>query len=302
MKNKNTILFVFIFIGLAIILVWQFGVRNIPIPNDNQDETGRVGVVGGGTDLDSDNDGSPDWEELLWGYDPHDPDTGDEGRFDGLKIAEKKYTAMESIGIKPTGTPPEENITEQFGQDLYASIALLEQSGQLNQENIQALVDSAGSSLLQYGQLYLNEHIFPQDEIPVVPSTEENLTLYFEEMDQLHTKYPAKETDFVNLRIFMESGEKNEDFQEEMGSLYGKYSGLSNELKVLETPSELVEIQYGLINNLSILASLFRNLSLEKPDETKILIDAMMYVPALNNLEALYIKLDNFMRITSQGL
>lgn len=300
MLSKNKISFIILIIGFAIILFWQFIGKGMPVVEKSVPE-GTLRTVGDGTDLDSDDDGSPDWEELLWGFDPTDPDTGNEGMLDGAKIKEKKALAIKSIGTKPVGTPPEESTGEQFGQDLYSSLLLLQQSGQLTPENIQSLVERAGGSLLEYGNSYINESIFLKENIIQNEDTDQNIEKYITEMQAAHQKYPMLGSDFENFRKFMETGEKAENFQEEMSGIYQKYLNLIEEMKQIETPASFVEIQYGLINNLSVLSNIFKNLSIENPDQTKILIDSIMYVPTLNNLQSLYLKIDYFMKVFSKN-
>ena len=87
--------------------------------------------------VDSDHDGLPDWEEALYGTDPHNPDTDGDGTSDGKEVAEgrnplvkgpndyiaqKNNTATSSLKEKLTPT-------DVFAQDFFSQYAKLNQSG-----------------------------------------------------------------------------------------------------------------------------------------------------------------------------
>ncbi|MCH7529851.1 hypothetical protein IIB50_01915 [Patescibacteria group bacterium] len=50
------------------------------------------------TTLDSDDDGLKDWEEVLWGTDPFNPDTDNDGTDDGVEIAVDRNPLVSSSG------------------------------------------------------------------------------------------------------------------------------------------------------------------------------------------------------------
>ncbi|MEK7081086.1 MAG: thrombospondin type 3 repeat-containing protein, partial [Patescibacteria group bacterium] len=94
---------------------------------------------------DTDGDGIPDWEESLWGTDPTKKETTP-GISDSVAIEKLKIQQEISGQINGTNQKPE-NITQtdQFSRDLFATVVMLNQNGEVDQ----ATVDKLGSSLAE---------------------------------------------------------------------------------------------------------------------------------------------------------
>ncbi|MDO8594656.1 MAG: hypothetical protein Q7R93_04050 [bacterium] len=75
------------------------------------------------TGLDSDGDELPDWEESLWGTNPHSPDTDNDGTGDGIEVASGRNPAKKgpddgaqtplSVILQPQYVPPPKKPTRQ---------------------------------------------------------------------------------------------------------------------------------------------------------------------------------------------
>jgi len=89
-------------------------------------------------ELDSNDNGIPDWEESLWGLDP-------KGNGDANKkaIASKKAAA----GIDTTEPKSPANATDAFSRQLLSAVLALKQSGSLTPEAITNLAASVGNSV-----------------------------------------------------------------------------------------------------------------------------------------------------------
>lgn len=94
---------------------------------------------------DSDSDGIPDWEESLWGTDPHKLDTDGDGVTDTVYI-EKRKAELNQNPINADGSTPE-NETTELSKEIFATIVSLKQSGNLNTESVGMLADSISSKV-----------------------------------------------------------------------------------------------------------------------------------------------------------
>ncbi len=101
-------------------------------------------------ELDSDGDGLKDWEELLWGFDPNNPDTDGDGVPDGIEKREAQSAALTRQQefaklLDPTGNPNWKSLsyTEQVSGLLLSNYLTFKQSGlPLTEADALAIVES----------------------------------------------------------------------------------------------------------------------------------------------------------------
>ncbi|MFA6278622.1 MAG: thrombospondin type 3 repeat-containing protein [Candidatus Paceibacterota bacterium] len=103
---------------------------------------------------DSDNDGLPDWEEVLYGTDPHNPDSNHLGMTDGDAVA-KGLIVPKAIANMPTATSTlaadSSTRTEAFAKDFFTLYLAAKQSNggvDLSTDQTNALADQAINQLL----------------------------------------------------------------------------------------------------------------------------------------------------------
>ncbi len=96
--------------------------------------------------IDSDGDGVPDWEEALWGTDPHKKATFD-GVPDATYIAEKK----KAMGLEQNNLQNEQNLneTEKFAREFFSSFAALKVSGQADATTIKNFSNALGQKVVE---------------------------------------------------------------------------------------------------------------------------------------------------------
>lgn len=119
-------------------------------------------------EIDSDHDGLPDWEEALYGTDPHNPDTDGDGTPDGEEIKEGR-DPLKANTAGP-GQPPNDyidpsivaesnavssadqglNATEKMAHDLVSDIIASQPvSGSMDTDTVNNLVNQAVSDIPQ---------------------------------------------------------------------------------------------------------------------------------------------------------
>lgn len=130
------------FIGSVIALgglVWGGGVLLAKKTTYEKSKGTATTIAGTGTEdfymADADDDGIYDWEEGLWGTDPKDKDSDDDGTPDGDEIDKKKDQLKEKNGITRADTASTDlNQTEVFARELFSAASIANQNGGLSPE------------------------------------------------------------------------------------------------------------------------------------------------------------------------
>lgn len=93
---------------------------------------------------DSDGDGVPDWEETLWGTDPHKKMT-----FGNMPDATYIENKKKELNIEETGNVNQANLTEteKFAREFFASYSALKSSGQINKDAINNFSSALGQEV-----------------------------------------------------------------------------------------------------------------------------------------------------------
>ncbi|MDE1966418.1 MAG: hypothetical protein KGI41_04230 [Patescibacteria group bacterium] len=105
---------------------------------------------------DSDGDGLPDWEEALYGTDPHKVDTFGYGMTDAEAVAKglivpkvlQQATSTDLSASIPSGLPANNSLTDQFGKALFAQYLQAAPNGtQLSQADMNTFLTGALGAL-----------------------------------------------------------------------------------------------------------------------------------------------------------
>lgn len=133
-------------------------------PNNNEN-AGLIysnAIIGDLVNKDTDLDGILDWEESLWGTDPTKRETTS-GIGDGVAIEKLKEQQNIATGTSNSnGTTLTQ--TDKFSQELFATVAALDQNGAMNQTT----VDTLSSSLSEQIQNSAPRKIFLFSDIKII--------------------------------------------------------------------------------------------------------------------------------------
>ncbi len=143
-KNKRAILIVsaIVFVSVLFFLHNKSSYTNQGQSDKNSGLTYDNGILKDLVNKDSDSDSIPDWEESLWGTDPHKKETTpgipDKVAIDNMKQANGQDVSV--AGGTSGGTQ-----TDEFSRELVATMAALNQNGDMDQGTI----DQLGANLAQ---------------------------------------------------------------------------------------------------------------------------------------------------------
>ncbi|MGH7249713.1 MAG: hypothetical protein ACREGC_01950, partial [Minisyncoccia bacterium] len=139
---------------------------------------------------DTDGDGVPDWEETLYGLDPNNKETTP-GIPDSTAMA--KMQSSDKYGSASTTNNDGEvagvtTKTDQFSQQLFATVTALNQNGSIDPNT----VDQISGSLANQIQNSTPRKVYLISDIKVLnDNSAKAAQTYFDSLDALHKKYPA---------------------------------------------------------------------------------------------------------------
>jgi hypothetical protein len=240
--------------------------------------------------LDSDNDGLLDWEESLWGTDPKNPDTDGDGTKDGEEInlnrdpltpgpndenydIEKKISEnLEQIKVASEG------LTNQVALELVNQYFTLKQSGQLDAETKQNLIQQISATAfneIKFEDVYSINFIETFD-----PKDEERLITYANNIVSIQTN-----TSFQSATL-----------RDNITLLSELYVSASQNLVSIEVPNGIVQEHVALANNFYKISEIVKNFGKEKEDPLLAMFTLRIYSEIQQEIVTLNEKIGIFLR------
>lgn len=206
---------------------------------------------------DGDGDGVKDWEEALWGTDPHKSDSNGTGVSDSEFIAKKRESITGSVVAqrKATGT-----ITDTFSQQLFTSITSLSQSGGYSKDTVDSLAQSTASNLTTPKDVTR----YTTNDIKTVVDSPQATVNYKSALKKTGTGLDISSLgNEVNLLAQSINKPKNSELEQKLILISTTYALLGERtarvtvpISILDSHLELVNAYYGLsvaITGLSLL-------------------------------------------------
>jgi hypothetical protein len=197
---------------------------------------------------DRDEDGVRDWEEVLWGTNPDQKDSNNDGVDDLTEIEarRKKLDSGESSNLN--GQEGEDlNETDMFSRDIFASIMSLKEKGALNEESIKSLAEITEKSFTEKTEIPNTVELSDIKKTPT--DTLEQQKTYLRKIDSLLTSYEERSLskEFVVFSDYYSSSETTT--LATLMPISNSYKNMSKELKAMEVPQSMAVIHRDFINN-----------------------------------------------------
>ncbi len=229
--------------------------------------------------LDDDNDGLKNWEEVIAGTDPKNPDSDGNGLPDSVDRASNlafKNEILDNAGALPLPTAELSRSLSEYMQ------ARVKKTGTLTKNDFNTSVQNA----ITNDVIAATERILDQKN----PYTQKNIRIdesadpktYFNAIGRVGEKYfpPTQESAklFDNERAFLELTQKkhangsplnDEEYAKILNTAAGfraKYAGFASEIKSVPVPPMLSEFHLSFINFLANTALAVHNISLLDTD------------------------------------
>lgn len=203
---------------------------------------------------DTDGDGIADWEEGLWGTDPLKKETTP-GTQDSVAI--EKLRAEK--GIANTKTNENLTKTEQFAQELFSTVAILNQSGEIDQNTI----DTLSASITKEIENPIQKKIYRLTDIKIIESnTKINMQDYNKATGAvLYNKYP------INIKILTvleesltTEGDINVTTLNKLDPINKQVQEIITGLLKIKVPSTLAILHINLLNTFQAISENLTNI------------------------------------------
>ncbi len=146
-KQFVRVILITILVGAGLFLVGKFaGAKTVWQNKDTKNSVAVSGQEGDYFTKDSDGDGLYDWEEALWNTDPRITDTDGDGLNDKDEVEEKRKT----MDVDATYKSDNDNDTEVFAKQLYATAAVLDKNGGIDKGTLEEFSNSLDVSLKNF--------------------------------------------------------------------------------------------------------------------------------------------------------
>jgi hypothetical protein len=265
MPSKKFLKFFGGILGLILVIVLIGAVANKKaIYKQNANSKGQVLVVGDTVEKDADQDGLKDWEELLWGTDPYNPDTDGNGIQDGAQIR-KIQGEIGGFNLGEGSLATDTTKTGALTRDILTIAKAVNQSGPLTPESQEAITDEIAKYLEKRQQTVYGISDITITEKPTANQARAYATLIKNSVEgtplsatdiQLIAGY-EENMDSGNMAPYIQTAEK---FREERDFI-----------KKTAVPEQYITIHLNYLNSLEGLRSLYADIAVQEEDPAKAL-------------------------------
>lgn len=235
---------------------------------------------------DTDLDGIPDWEESLYGMDVTNNDTDGDGVLDFAEISQ----------LKSEDAKTEENLTEtdKFSRELFATVAALNQAGEVDQNTIDKLTTSLSEKM---GDLPVKKVFLISDIKVMGDDSTTSIQKYNSALGALYKKYTTKDNVTEILKEFVNDGEEvNMEALVKLNPIIKQSEEVIKGMLTITTPPKISQAHLDLINALERSIENLSDIQLYDKDPI-IAINAMgKFEENINQLELSMNKLSNLIK------
>ncbi len=248
LKNKKLV--AASILGLTIISLSIFsnkGVSSPLITETKQEEQGVLVINGGVNDSvadlinkDSDKDGLKDWEEALYGTDPNNKDSNNNGILDGTEVHKQNVAKNTTSGEITTSA------TDQFGQQFFVAASALKNAGKFDPETVRETAKIIYSNIKQ-------EDIRPlytiNDLTVIKNASDAEILAYSKNLGTVIQKY-SKYNLGQEITVISTSLETSDQtLQTKLVPYINAYTNIAKDTVEIAVPEKIAELHLDLINN-----------------------------------------------------
>ena len=196
---------------------------------------------------DTDGDGVPDWEEILYGLDPTKKETTP-GIPDSVALEKMKADQTPGAETANGNNQDTQNLTktDQFSKELLSTVAALDMGGSMDQST----VDQISSSLANEIQNSTPRKVFSLSDIKVINDNSlKAIKKYSDTLNAISKKYPDRENVMDVLQKFIADG-NNVDSSAllELDPIIAETQGALGEILKMSVPQSLTSLHLDFIN------------------------------------------------------
>lgn len=249
---------------------------------------------------DSDSDGLPDWQEALYGTDPHNPESFQAGMLDGEAVAQGLIEPR--VLVRPEGEPtdPESipgtnagpnSLTDRFAQAILTQYLQNRGTNRPTQAEIMSFVESAVSELSLTSS---HPNRFTMQDVLNAPSGHDGLAAYAANAERAFRENasPAGKNE---LLYFSDALKGQTGAVSSIELISANYEAVANALIKVPVPPEARQAHLGLANALMQLSEVSADMASIETDPLRALMGIGLYekyaqawIAALSNMSAVF--------------
>ncbi len=245
----------------------------------SKNNNGNITTFGSVLQKDSNYNGIPDYEEVLWGLDPK----GNGEKNKNIIEASKKTLTANGDGIKNGDTE-----TEKVASDITALIASLSDSGDLNAENSKTIGETIGQNIKEKSRLAPQ---YTLANIKKVSSNNTNYKNYANSLQKLINDYANKVNEMPLIQAVLDN--KSPVEPSKFTSIKKSYYGLADKIINLPVPEDFIQNNLDLANNIYAIGSSMDNIQLIQSDSVLGAIGVDQYKSASQKSSDIYTQIIN---------
>ena len=245
--------------------------------------------------MDTDEDGVSDWKEGLFGTDPTKKDTNDDGIPDGVEIARRSGQNLENGELNLNiDTSLNATQTDLLSQELFSTIAALNQAGELDQATIDKLSESLVGNIQNSG----NKKFFLYSDLNIAENdTVQSVKNYENAMNKIYSSYTINYTAIDVLQKFMiDENTVDESVLVELDPIIKQMNSIINEMVKMPVPKSLALLHLDFLNKLQKFPENLGNIKLYDTDPVVAVGAISQYYVNVTNLESAAYNLTSAMK------
>jgi hypothetical protein len=238
---------------------------------------------------DSDGDGLPDWEEALFGTDPHKTDSKNLGMTDAQAVQSGKIalkvgqnaSSTPSAGESLASTIPGQqaatsSMTAQFAQAFFNNYISTRGSRPPTQAEAQQFVQGAVANLVQSG---IRPDVYTASSMHISGSGSASLQAYAAAMDQVLSSHSAAVA-YDEITYFSDAAQKNDKSAvASLKAISSAYVSTAQAAATVSVPNEAAQAHLAFVNSMSRLGTTIDDLSGVQGDPIRALVALGNYTP-----------------------
>lgn len=223
---------------------------------------------------DSDGDGLYDWEEALWGTNPHMADS----RGDGISDYDYVKNLRQKIDVDDSYTSSSSNQTQTFAKQFYTTAAVINQTGGLNQETLDKFSQNIGSTLNNF-------RIEDKYTVADIKTSSISIDQYRTNIDNLYDGLGSLDIEETMLIGFIIQNPEDEYALEVLGEYLNYSEKLVLGLLSMNVPHGNLGPHLAFVNNIDKMAEIVKSTVFVNDDPLKTLTYLSKYEIYADHLE-----------------
>lgn len=241
-------------------------------------------------DTDTDGDGVRDWEEALLGFDPHNPDTNNDGVSDAEALAQQRGEAAPAALSDTSATTTEVAPSEALVREVFGTYILSKQEGVFDRSWFDDV-------LARTTHAYFSERSearFTLDDITTVPDTSHEAVRAYRDAFA-EAIVPVTTITEYELTTYGRAIEHNSaaDF-EALARAAEVYRGIVDTLLALPVPEDAAQVHLDMIHAFDLFAAVLVDMSADSTDPLASFVRIRDFVEKADAVRIAYSQLDMY--------